>query len=146
MTVESGLITRGQCGCRVEVPITRHLPHRSRRAAFLHRALVEWSNAIVGLDATDPQARCFSCHAEPGTESGACVAAYLPLDRPPSLPHLRHRCQSALFDASSVLRGRPTPRLFLDSFVSSTSCRGPGSTSDCGPNEVSQVPTRSFHS
>ena len=27
--------------CRVEVPITRHLPHRSRRATFLHRALVE---------------------------------------------------------------------------------------------------------
>ena len=27
-------------GCRVEVPVTRHLPHRSRRAAFPHRALV----------------------------------------------------------------------------------------------------------
>ena len=25
---------------RVEVPVTRHLPHRSRRAAFPHRALV----------------------------------------------------------------------------------------------------------
>jgi hypothetical protein len=34
-------MTRGQCGCRVEVPVTRHLPHRSRRAAFPHRALVE---------------------------------------------------------------------------------------------------------
>ena len=27
--------------CRVEVPVTRHLPHRSRRAACPHRALVE---------------------------------------------------------------------------------------------------------
>jgi transposase len=27
--------------CRVEVSVTRHLPHRSRRAAFPHRALVE---------------------------------------------------------------------------------------------------------
>ena len=32
---------RGRCGCRVEVPVTRHLLHRSRRAAFPHRALVE---------------------------------------------------------------------------------------------------------
>src|SRR5215469_15040271 len=29
--------------------------------------------------------------------------------------------------AQRTLRSRPTPRLFLDSFVSSTSCRGPGS-------------------
>ena len=35
--------------------------------------------------------------------------------------------QSALFEASTVLRSRPTPRLFRGSFVSSTSCRGPGS-------------------
>ena len=28
-------------GCRVEVPVARHLPLRSRRAAFPHRALVE---------------------------------------------------------------------------------------------------------
>ena len=85
------------------------------------------SNAIVGLDATDPQARGFCDMLSPGTESGACVAAYLPFDRPPSLRHLRRRLRSALFDASTVLRSRPTPRLFLDSFVSSTSCRGPGS-------------------
>ena len=32
---------RGQCGCRVEVPVTRHLPHRSHRAAFPQWALVE---------------------------------------------------------------------------------------------------------
>jgi hypothetical protein len=82
-------------------------------------------------------------HAEPGTVSGACVAAYLPFDRPPSLRHLRRRFQPALFDASTVLLGRPTPRLFRDSFVSSTSCHSP-SRHDCGPDEVSQVPTRSF--
>jgi len=32
---------RGATGCRVEVPVTRHLPHRSHRAAFPQWALVE---------------------------------------------------------------------------------------------------------
>src|SRR6516165_1039076 len=37
-----GLLLLHRSGlCRVEVPVARHLPHRSRRAAFLHRALVE---------------------------------------------------------------------------------------------------------
>jgi hypothetical protein len=85
------------------------------------------SNAIVGFGRHRSAGSLLQWHAEPGTGSGACVAAYLPFDRPPSLRHLRRRFQSALFDASTVLRSRPTPRLFLDSFVSSTSCRGPGS-------------------
>ena len=58
---------------------------------------------------------------------GACVVVHLSSDRPPSLPALRLRFSSALFEASQVLRSRPTPRSFPDSFVSSTSCRGPGS-------------------
>ena len=31
----------GRCGCRVEVLVTQHLPHRSHRAAFPQWALVE---------------------------------------------------------------------------------------------------------
>jgi len=41
--------------------------------------------------------------------SGACVATCPPFDRPPSLHRLRHRCHSALFEASQVLCSRPTP-------------------------------------
>src|SRR5690349_3812783 len=52
-------------------------------------------------------------HAGSGTGSGACVAARLPSDRPPSLHHLRRRSGSASFEASSVLRSRPTPPAFL---------------------------------
>ena len=36
-------------------------------------------------------------------------------------------CCPALFEASQVLRSRPTPHVFPDSFVHRTSCRGPGS-------------------
>ena len=100
----------------------------------------------MGLDATDPQARCFSVMLSPALSPEHVLQLTFPsTGRLPSVISAAD-FQSALFDASSVLRSRPTPRLFLDSFVSSTSCRGPGSTSDCGPNEVSQVPTRSFHS
>src|SRR5271166_1832790 len=81
--------------CRVEVPVARHLPLRSRRAAFPHRALVEgrtcpfpWAlRPIRAGHVGSPLQR----HAEPGTESGACVAARLPFDRPPSLHTLRRR-------------------------------------------------------
>ena len=89
-------VSRGrEQGCRVEVPVTRHLPHRSRRAACPHRALVEGQ--------TRSKVRSLAAHKPPiprlaasvtrrlGSESGACVAALLPFDRPPSLHSLRRR-------------------------------------------------------
>jgi hypothetical protein len=85
------------------------------------------SDAIVGLDATNPQARGFCDMPSPALSPEHALPLTYPFDRPPSLRHLRRRLRSALFDASTVLCSRPTPRLFLDSFVSSTSCRGPGS-------------------
>jgi len=42
---------------------------------------------------------------------------------PPSPPPVR---RPTLFEASQVLHSRPTPHLFRDGFVSSTSRRGPG--------------------
>jgi hypothetical protein len=68
---------------------------RSRRAAFPHRAPVEGQ--------TRPRFGAWAAHAPParrlaasvtresGSASGACVAARLPFDRPPSLHHLRRR-------------------------------------------------------
>ena len=84
------------------------------------------SNAIVGLDATDPQARCFSVMLNPALSPEHVLQLTFSFDRPPSLRHLRRRFQSTLFDASSVIRSRPTPRLFPDSFVSSTFLSRPG--------------------
>src|SRR5271166_5726604 len=54
----------------------------------------------------------------------ALLLAFPPTGRLPSTLSAAD-CWSALFEVSSVLRSRPTPRLFPDSFVSSTSCRGP---------------------
>ena len=65
-----------------------------------------------------------TCHS--GAVSGTCDVACLPFDRTPSLHALRRRSSRVCSSASSVLWVRPTPRLFPDSFVSSTSCRGPG--------------------
>jgi hypothetical protein len=65
-------------------------------------------------------------HAGSGAGSGACVAARLPSDRPPSLHHLRRRSGSALFEASSVLRSRPTPPAFLSGSARSSFPPRPG--------------------
>ncbi len=53
----------------------------------------------------------------------ALSLALLPTGRFPST--LSAANPLALFEASSVLCSHPTPRLFPDSCVSSTSCRGP---------------------
>jgi hypothetical protein len=99
---------------RVEVPSDRHLPHRSRRAAFPHRAPVEGR--------TRPEFGAWAAHSPPARRLAApvtcrtrrCVrgmrrdapslrpAAFPPRSPPPT--------GSALFEASSVLRSRPTPR------------------------------------
>src|SRR6266446_6056445 len=88
-------MTRGQCGCRVEVPVTRHLPHRSHRAAFPQWALVEGqTRSRVGAwqpNLPPTRRRAASVTRRPGSESGACVAARLSFDRPPFLHSLRCR-------------------------------------------------------
>ena len=93
----------------------------------------------------DPQARCFSDMLSPAPSPEHALRRRLPFDRPPSLHHLRRRFQSALFEAS---HGTMQP--------SDSSPRSPAASSprlpvaardrrcDCGPDEVSQVPTRSF--
>src|SRR5258708_16740482 len=86
---------RGRRGCRVEVPVTRHLPHRSHRAAFPQWALVEGqTRSRVGAwqpNLPPTRRRAASVTSRPGSESGACVAARLSFDRPPSLHSLRRR-------------------------------------------------------
>jgi hypothetical protein len=58
---------------------------------------------------SDPWARRSGDMLVPALCPEHAVAAHPPLDRPPSLHHLRRRCHSALFEASSVLCSRPTP-------------------------------------
>src|SRR5580704_8414839 len=86
---------RGRRGCRVEVPVTRHLPHRSHRAAFPQWALVEGQTRSrvrsLAADLPPTPRRTASVTRRPGSESGACVAARLSFDRPPSLHSLRCR-------------------------------------------------------
>jgi hypothetical protein len=81
--------------CRVEVPVTRHLPHRSHRAAFPQWALVEGQTRSrvksLAADLPPTRRRTASVTRRPGSESGACVAARLSFDRPPSLHSLRCR-------------------------------------------------------
>ncbi len=73
--------------------------------------------------------------------SGTCVAACPSFDRPPSLPRLRHRCHSALFEVSSVLCSRPTPHAFRPGFAPSSFPDWPGTAGrGCGRHEASQVP------
>jgi hypothetical protein len=69
--------------------------------------------------------------------------------RPAAFPPLTSVAadRTVLFGASSALCGRPTPHLFRRSFNPSVSHGGPGTAlSDCGQDEVSQLPTRSFWS
>ena len=140
----------GRCGCRVEVPVTQHLPHRSHRAAFPQWALVEGQtrSRVRSLAAHIPPIRRLAASVTRNTRLGVRnVRRRLPFPSTGRLPSTLSAADlwSVLFEASTVLRSRPTPHAFLNSFVSSTSCRGPGSPCDGGRREVSQVPTRSIH-
>src|SRR5271165_629018 len=103
-------------GCRVEVPVARHLPHRSRRAAFPHRAPAEGR--------TRPEFGAWAAHTPPIRRLAASVtcrvrlcvrgvrcclpsprpAAFPPPSPPPTL-------RSALFEASRVSGRRRRARL-----------------------------------
>ena len=100
--------------------ITHRPPHRSRRAAFPHRApaggrtrsaheaFVPPRNAIRARAA--PFETCgFRCCAR-GMQPHPCI----PSGRAPSLHTLRRRSSRPCSGASSVLRARPTPHPFPD--------------------------------
>ena len=115
--------------CRVEVPVTRHLPLRSRRAAFLHRALAgsqavstfgAWAAHSASIRAAVPPVTCLFRRCVRG------MLWYRPFLPAGSLPStLSAAAPQLCSNASSVVWTRPTPRAFRGSFVSSTSCRGP---------------------
>jgi hypothetical protein len=78
--------------------------------------------ACLEAGGTLENAQAMAAHESPRSGRGASCPA--PTGRLPSTLSAADLC-SALFEASSVLYSRPTPRLFPDSFVSSTSCRSP---------------------
>ncbi len=88
------------------------------------------SNAIEvrgfgGPCTLNPQARSFGYTPYPALCPGhALLLAFPPAGRLPSTISATD-LRSALFEASQVLCSRPTPHLFPDGFVSSTSRRGP---------------------
>ena len=87
-------------------------PHRSRRAAFPHRAPVEGRTrsklrGVDGLCSSDPQAHSFCDMPSPALSPGHAALLTFPSNRPPSLHHLRRRREPALFEASQVLCSRP---------------------------------------
>ena len=136
--------------CRVEVPVTRHLPHRSHRAAFPQWALVEGqTRSRVGAwqpNLPPTRRRAASVTRRPGSESGACVAARLSFDRPPSLHSLRCRfvvgfVRGFIGTTQPSDSSRLPQQLRLLDFLSWPRDR----RGDCGRREVSQVPTRSIH-
>src|SRR3954454_6006775 len=93
----------------------------------------------------DPQARSVGNTPYPALSPGhALLLAFPPAGRLPSTISAADSW-SALFEASQVLCSRPTPRLFHDGFASSASRRGPAPPWRFGRDEVSQVPTQSFH-
>jgi len=101
------------------------------------------SNAIVGLDTTDPQARCFSDMLSPAlSPEHASLLAF------PSTGRLPSAISAADFSrlCSMLQRYYAAVRLLVCSSTA-LSPRLPVAardrSSDCGPNEVSQVPTRS---
>ena len=108
------------------------------------------SNAIEvrgfgGPCTPNPQARSFGGTPYPALSPGrALLLAFPPAGRLPSTISATD-LWSALFEASQVLRSRPTPPLCRDSFASSASRRGPAPPWRFGRDEVSQVPARSLH-
>src|ERR1700730_7738867 len=102
------------------------------------------SNAIVGLDAIDPQAHCFSDMLSPALSPEHALLLTFP-----STGRLPPATSAADFSrlCSMLQRYYAAVRLLVCSTTAS-SPRLPvaardHSASDCGPNEVSQVPTRS---
>jgi hypothetical protein len=102
------------------------------------------SNAIVGLDAIDPQAHCFSDMLSPALSPEHALLLTFP-----STGRLPSAISAADFSrlCSMLQRYYAAVRLLVCSTTAS-SPRLPvaardHSASDCGPNEVSQVPTRS---
>jgi hypothetical protein len=91
-------------------------PHRSRRAAFPHRAPVEGRTrldfgALAAHYTSNPQARSFGYTPYPALRPGrAALLAFPSTDRLPSTISATD-FWSALFEASSVLCSRPTPHL-----------------------------------
>jgi hypothetical protein len=102
------------------------------------------SNAIVGLDATDPQVRCFSDMLSP-----ALSPEHVSLLTFPSTGRLPSAISAADLSrfCSMLQRYYATVRLLVPSPTAS-SPRLPVAARDrncdCGRHEVSQVPTRSF--
>jgi hypothetical protein len=103
------------------VPVTRHLPHRSRRAAFPHRA------PVVGQ--TRPGFGAWTALAPPARRPAASVTCRIrlrvrstrrcwPSPRSAAFPpHPPPPTWSALFGASLVLCSRPTPPAFRGGFA-----------------------------
>src|SRR5215213_4135520 len=106
---------------RVEVPVTRHLAHRSRRATFPHRA------PVAGQ--TRPKFGASTALAPPVRRLAASVTCRirlrvrdlrccLPSPRPAAFPpYPPPPTRSALFGASPVRRSRPTPPAFRGRFA-----------------------------
>ncbi len=83
-------------------------------------------------------------HAGSGTVPGACRPTLASFGRAPSLHALRRRSSQPCSGASSVLRARPTPHPFPDGLPTRVPATARDRQRDCGPDEVSQVPTASF--
>ena len=80
-------------------------------------------------------------HAGSGTVPGACRPTLASSGRAPSLHALRRRSSRPCSGASSVLRARPTPHPFPDGLPTRVPATARDRQRDCGPDEVSQVPT-----
>jgi hypothetical protein len=102
------------------------------------------SNAIVGLDTTDPQALCFSDMLSPAlSPEHASLLAF------PSTGRLPSAISAADFSrlCSMLQQYYAAVRLLVCPSTASPPrlpVAARDRSSDCGPNEVSQVPTRSF--
>jgi len=112
--------------------VTSRPPRRSRRAAFPHRAPVEgrtrpafgaWAAHPVPVRGLRPSGTCQFRHCVRGMRWS------LPFLRPTAFPPRSPppACRPVLFEASSVLYGRPTPHTFRSGFGSSPFRTGPGS-------------------
>ena len=102
------------------------------------------SRAFQCRPVTSIRARRASGHADPGSVPGACLAVLASSGRAPSLHALRRRSSRLCSGASSVLRARPTPHPFPDRLRIWLAVAVRDRLSDCGPDEVSQVPTDPF--
>ncbi len=124
--------------------IAHRPPHRSRRAAFPHRAPAEGRTRPEVLDTPDPSDRDFSDVPVPVLRPGHASSLTIPstgrLPSTVSATAVTRRCSRfhRYYAAVRPLTCSPTassPRLPV---AARDRC------SDCGPDEVSQVPTRSL--